>query len=200
MNANTEQTDRDLALVSSARTGRDSRAFADLMAAYREPLYLLLLRMTRNPHDADDLTIETFTKAFGQLDRFTPSSTFRSWLFTIGINTGIDFIRRQRLETVPLSSMARATDGGRVYEYPVPSSQPNPEEAVIRHQRAVEVRAIVSQLKPAYRQVIEMRYFEDLSYDEIAEQLHLPLGTVKVRLMRARNLISSIMEKRGGDL
>ncbi len=169
------------------------------MASYREPLYLLLLRMTRNTTTADDLTVETFSKAFLQLHRYAPTGSFSSWLFSIGVNTYIDYLRKRRLDTIPLSDLSHNSAGDFV-EYQLPSGQPNPEEAMIRMQRDESLKQIVSQLKEPYRRIIEMRFYEDLSYEEIAERLKIPLGTAKVRLSRAKALLSSIIAKKGDDL
>lgn len=155
--------------------------------------------MTHNTTAADDLTIETFGKAFLQLHRYAPTSTFSSWLYTIGINTYIDHLRRNRVETVPLSTTRRDSEGDFI-EYQIPSGQPNPEETLIRMQRDETLKQLVDQLKEPYRRIIHMRYYEDLSYEEIAEKLHLPLGTVKVRLMRAKNLLAAIVEKNNVEI
>jgi RNA polymerase sigma-70 factor (ECF subfamily) len=169
------------------------------MASYREPLYLLLLRMTRDSVIASDLTIETFSKAFLQLNRYAPTGSFSSWLFSIGVHTYIDFLRKRKLDTVSLNSITRTGDNEFI-EYQIPSSQPNPEEEMIRMQRDAQLKEIVAQLKAPYRQIVEMRYYEDLSYEEIAERLRLPLGTVKVRLMRAKALLSSIVKEGGVEI
>ncbi|MBO7101070.1 MAG: sigma-70 family RNA polymerase sigma factor [Bacteroidales bacterium] len=192
--ATTDRLQHDYQLVCAARDHGSHKAYADLMATYREPLYLLLLRMTHNTTVADDLTIETFGKAFLQLHRYAPTSTFSSWLYTIGINTYIDSLRRNHLETVPLSSTRRDNEGDFI-EYQIPSNQPNPEESLIRMQRDETLKQLVDQLKEPYRRIIHMRYYEDLSYEEIAQQLNLPLGTVKVRLLRAKNLLAAVVEK-----
>lgn len=201
-NATTVTTERmrhDYQLVCAARDEGNRKAYSDLMATYREPLYLLLLRMTHNTTTAADLTIETFGKAFLQLHRYAPTATFGSWLYTIGVNTYIDHLRRNRLETIPLSAAEQNSDGEFV-EYQIPSGQPNPEEAMIRMQRDETLKQIVDNLKEPYRQIIRMRYYEDLSYEEIAQELRIPIGTVKIRLLRAKELLSAIMKKRGGDI
>jgi len=186
----------DYQLVCDARDHGSHKAYADLMASYREPLYLLLLRMTHNTTTASDLTMETFSKAFLQLHRYAPTGSFSSWLFSIGVNTYIDYLRKRKVETVSLGSITRTGDGEFI-EYQIPSNQPNPEEVMIRMQRDSVLKEIVAGLKEPYRRIIEMRYYEDLSYEEIAERLRLPLGTVKVRLMRAKTLLSSIVRERG---
>ena len=190
----TERLQHDYQLVCAARDHGNRKAYADLMAAYREPLYLLLLRMTHNTTAADDLTIETFGKAFLSLHRYSPTSSFSSWLYTIGVNTYIDHLRRNRIDTVPLS-VTRRDDEGDFIEYQIPSNQPNPEEALIRMQRDEALKQMVDNLKEPYRDIIHMRYYEDLSYEEIAQRLNIPLGTVKVRLLRAKNLLSAVMGK-----
>lgn len=186
----------DYQLVCDARDHGSHKAYADLMNSYREPLYLLLLRMTHNTTTASDLTMETFSKAFMQLHRYVPTGTFSSWLFSIGVNTYIDFLRKRRVETVPLGSITRTSEGEFI-EYQIPSGQPNPEEVMIRMQRDATLKEVVASLKEPYRRIIELRYYEDLSYEEIAERLKLPLGTVKVRLLRAKNLLASIMKEKG---
>ncbi len=184
----------DYQLVCDARDNGSGKAYASLMASYREPLYLLLLRMTRNTTTADDLTVETFSKAFLQLHRYAPTAAFSSWLFAIGVHTYIDHLRKRRLETVPLSELSR-NSAGEFVEYPLPSPLPDPEEQLMLHQRDETLRQVVQQLKPAYRQVIELRYYEDLSYEEIADRLSLPLGTVKIRLSRAKQLLSATLRR-----
>lgn len=190
---------RDYELVCDARDHGDRKAYADLMATYREPLYLLLLRMTRNTTTASDLTIETFGKAFMQLHRYAPTSTFSAWLYSIGVHTYIDHLRRNRLETIPLSAAEQSPDGEYI-EYPIPSNQPNPEESMIRMQRDEALKQIVDQMKEPYRQIIRMRYYDDLSYEEIASKLSIPLGTVKVRLSRAKTLLAAIVKQKGVEL
>ena len=157
-----ERLQLDYKLVCAARDEGNHKAYADLMASYREPLYLLLLRMTHNTTMASDLTVETFSKAFLQLHRYSPTGTFSSWLFSIGVNTYIDYLRKRKLDTVSINSITRTSDGDFI-EYQIPSSQPNPEEMMIRMQRDAALKEIVDQLKEPYRQIIRLRYYEDLS-------------------------------------
>ena len=192
MQFSTEKAERDYMLVRRAREQGDQRAYADLMRMYKEPIYLMLLKMTNNPTDADDLTIEAFGKAFSSLHLYTPTHAFSTWLFSIATNNCVDFIRKKKLQTVYLDDMrTRVADDA--YEYPIPSDADNPEQAIIEEQRVQMLRDVVKQLKPRYRQLVELRYFEELSYEEIAERLHLPLGTVKVQLFRARDLLHNIL-------
>ncbi len=188
----TDKARRDYQLVCRAREEGDQRAYADLMHMYREPIYLMLLKMTNNPTEADDLTIEAFGKAFASLHLYTPTHAFSTWLFSIATNNCVDFIRRKRLQTIYLDDI-RTTSDDEVWEYPIPSEANNPEETVIHQQRVQMLRQVVQQLKPRYRRLVELRYFEEHSYEEIAEELGLPLGTVKVQLFRARDLLQNIL-------
>ena len=123
--SSSQRIEHDYRLVCDARDNGSHKAYADLMAAYREPLYLLLLRMTRNATTAADLTIETFGKAFMQLHRYAPTSTFSAWLYSIGVHLYIDQLRRKHIDTVPLSASERTPDGEYI-EYQIPTS-PTPK-------------------------------------------------------------------------
>ena len=188
----TDKALRDYQLVCRAREDGDQRAYADLMRMYKEPIYLLLLKMTNNPTEADDLTMEAFGKAFASLHLYTPTHAFSTWLFSIATNNCVDFIRKKRLQTIYLDDI-RTSAEGEVYEYPIPSEGDNPEENIIHEQRVQILREVVRQLKPRYRKLVEMRYFEEMSYEEIAEKMKMPLGTVKVQLFRARDLLYNIL-------
>ena len=188
----TEKAQRDYLLVCKAREDGDQRAFADLMRMYREPIYLMLLKMTNDPTDADDLTIEAFGKAFSSLHLYTPTHAFSTWLFSIATNNCLDFIRKKRLQTIYLDDIKTSVDDD-VYEYPIPSDAGNPEESFIHEQRVQILREVVNQLKPRYRKLVELRYFDELSYEEIADKMPMPLGTVKVQLFRARDLLHNIL-------
>lgn len=194
----TEKAQRDYRLVCAAREHGDQRAYATLMQYYREPLYMMLLKMTNDPIEADDLTIETFGKAFCSLDLYSPTHAFSTWLFSIATNRCIDHIRHKRMETVPLTAIS--SQDNEFYEYPLPSDLPSPEEEIITAQRIEMLHNVVDQLKPRYRKMIQMRYFDELSYEEIAEELHLPMGTVKVQLLRARKLLAEILKSKKGQI
>ena len=188
-----DKAQRDYQLVVAARDKGDQRAYADLMRYYREPVYLMLLRMTHSPVDADDLTIEAFGKAFRQLASYTPQNTFATWLFSIASNHGIDFIRRQHMRLVSLNNMSVNQEDD-ACEYPIPSCDDNPEEDLIHRQRDKIMRDLINRLQPRYRTIVKLRYFDDLSYDEIAQKLNLPLGTVKIQLRRARLLLAETIK------
>ena len=188
----TEKAQRDYQLVCRAREEGDQRAYADLMRTYREPIYLMLLKMTGNATEADDLTIEAFGKAFASLHLYNPTHAFSTWLFSIATNNSVDFIRKKRLQTIYLDDI-RVSDDSDAIEYPIPSGADNPEEDFIHEQRVQILRDVVRTLKPRYRRLVEMRYFDECSYEEIAEALNMPLGTVKVQLFRAKELLHNIL-------
>ncbi|MEN9699363.1 MAG: hypothetical protein RLZZ301_561 [Bacteroidota bacterium] len=188
-----DKAKHDLTLVDAARSGSQS-AYAELMDRYRDSIYFMMLKMVKNADDADDLTIEAFGKAFNRLDQYSPSFAFSTWLFKIASNNCIDFIRKKRIEVTSIDKGIMTDDGDRM-RIDARSNTMNPEETVIHGQRIVHMRLLVSKLKPKYRELVEKRYFEEMSYEEIAEEMQLPLGTVKAQLFRARDFLAAMMEK-----
>jgi RNA polymerase sigma factor (sigma-70 family) len=156
----------------------------------------MLLKMVNNRDDADDLTIEAFGKAFRNLKQYTPDYAFSTWLFKIATNNCIDFIRKKRKMTVSLDKGFDTDDGGEM-TLEVRSNQPDPEEHMMKKQNVVMMRDVVERLKPRYRRLVELRYFQERSYEEISDELKLPLGTVKAQLFRAREFLYQIMKNSG---
>jgi RNA polymerase sigma-70 factor (ECF subfamily) len=187
-----EKGKKDLALVERAKEG-DQSAYAELMERYREPVYFMLLKMIKNNDDAEDLTIEAFGKAFNRIKQYSPSYAFSTWLFKIASNNCIDFIRKKRIHVTSMDH-AYADDNGDSVGIQVESEGMDPEEVIIKKQKVKMMREVVSQLKPRYRELIEKRYFQELSYDEIAVEMDLPLGTVKAQLFRAREFMANLMK------
>jgi RNA polymerase sigma factor (sigma-70 family) len=189
----TPKAQRDYMLVKQAVKSGDRKAYAELLNNYRDSLYFLLLKMTNNPVDAEDLTIEAFGKAFRNLDQYSPEYAFSTWLFKIATNNCIDYMRKNRRMsfTTGFDSEGNETDG---YPANLPSLTLDPEEKIIEKQKIRLMREIVERLKPHYRTLIEMRYFKEFSYEEIATELDLPLGTVKAQLFRARELLYNILK------
>ena len=183
----------DLTLVEAAKSG-DQLAYADLMDRYRESIYFMMLKMVKDTDDADDLTIEAFGKAFNRLGQYSPNFAFSTWLFKIASNNCIDFIRKKRIKVTSMDTGV-VNDNGDVLKIDTKSSTPNPEETFMKDQRVVHMRLLVSKLKPKYRELVEKRYFQEMSYDEIATEMNLPLGTVKAQLFRARDFLATMAEK-----
>jgi len=184
---------RDLILIERALNG-DQSAYAKLMEMYRESIYYMMLKMIRKEDDADDLTIEAFGKAFNRLHQYSPSYAFSTWLFKIASNNCIDFIRKKRIKVTSMDSAYTNSNGENV-SIDIESSERDPEEVVIHLEKVKTMREVVKTLKPRYRDLIEKRYFEELSYEEIAKEMDLPLGTVKAQLFRARAFLADLMKK-----
>jgi RNA polymerase sigma factor (sigma-70 family) len=189
----TDKALRDYQLVMAAISRGDQKAYAALMNNYRDSLYFMLLKMTNNASDADDLTIEAFGKAFKKLEQYTPDYAFSTWLFKIASNNCIDYMRKKRKQSFAVN-LGTEGDEGQDLANIVASDSPDPEEKVIKKEKIGLMREVVEKLKPHYRTLVELRYYKEYSYEEIAEELNLPLGTVKAQLFRAREFIFNIMK------
>ncbi|MCF8345822.1 MAG: sigma-70 family RNA polymerase sigma factor [Bacteroidales bacterium] len=190
-NSLSDKAQQDLDLVEKALDG-DQQAYGQLLGKYRDAIYFMLLKMVNNPTDADDLTIEAFGKAFKNLGSYTPNFAFSTWLFKIASNNAIDFIRKRRGSTISLDHSVDENDSYSPSSM-IQSETPDPEMSMINDQKAILMREVVARLKPRYRILIELRYFREFSYDEIADQLNLPIGTVKAQLFRARELLMNTL-------
>ncbi len=183
----------DLLLVEKARKGNE-KAFAGLMNRYRDSIYYMLLKMVNNQSDAEDLTIEAFGKAFRNLDSYTPKYAFSTWLFTIATNNCVDFIRKKQMSPSPFDGTQDNIDNVTIN---IQSDLPDPEESLINSQKIDQLKDIINQLKPRYRELIQLRYYKEYSYEEISAELKIPLGTVKAELYRAKILLYNILIKTG---
>jgi RNA polymerase sigma factor (sigma-70 family) len=186
----------DFLLVVKAREG-DQKAYAELLGRYRDAIYFMLLKMVNNPIDAEDLTIEAFGKAFKNITQYTPNFAFSTWLFKIATNNCIDFIRKKRAATI---SLDHSNDESETASVTVQSDSPDPEAHLINSQKIKLLREVVSKLKPRYRTLVELRYFKEYSYEEISDELELPIGTVKAQLFRARELLYNILKSSGSHM
>jgi RNA polymerase sigma-70 factor (ECF subfamily) len=186
-----EKARRDYTLVQRALEN-DQMAYAEIMDRYRDSIFHLINKMVFSSDDADDLTIETFTKAFQRLEQYSPAYAFSTWLFKIASNHTIDFIRKKRLNALSLDQGFANSDGD-VMEFHVRDEDLDPMETLQKKERVALMRDVVSQMKPRYRRLVELRYFEEKSYEEISEELDLPLGTVKAQLFRARDILSALI-------
>ena len=194
MNPNlSEKAQHDVVLVKRALEDKDQKAYAELMDRYQGAIFHLVNRMVYSEDDAEDLTIETFTKAFKRLHQYTPAFAFSTWLFKIASNHTIDFIRKKRINALSLDRGFSNAEGERM-EISVKDDGLDPMEALQKQERIERMREVVSQLKNRYRRLVELRYFEEKSYEEISEELNLPLGTVKAQLFRARDMMAKVLE------
>src|ERR1700749_1943320 len=154
----------DYTLIRSALDHADQKAYAELMGRYRDSVYFMLLKMVNNKDDADDLTIEAFGKAFKRLRQYVPTYAFSTWLFKIASNNCIDFIRRKKMITFSIDKTFENDEGGEM-AMDIKSSGLTPEENMVKKQKVKHMREVVEKLKPRYRVLVEMRYFDELSYE-----------------------------------
>lgn len=185
----TEKGQRDFKLIQLALNNGDQHAYAELMQHYRDSLYFTMLKMTGDQHDADDLTIEAFGKAFKNLKQYTSEYAFSTWLFKIATNNCIDFMRKKNKGSFTVNTN---TEDEMSVQVKTPSL--DPEEQFIKDQKIHLMREVVQRLKPHYKKLIEMRYFKEYSYEEISQELDLPLGTVKAQLFRSREFLFNILK------
>ncbi|MBK7753934.1 MAG: sigma-70 family RNA polymerase sigma factor [Flavobacteriales bacterium] len=194
-----EKARYDYILVRRAVDKGDQKAYAELMSRYRDSIYFMLLKMINNKDDADDLTIEAFGKAFNRLNQYTPNYAFSTWLFKIASNNCIDWIRKQKKKTLSIDNPI-GTDDGDEMTIEIRSHGLDPSDVVIKEQKAGIMREVVDKLKPRYRTLIELRYYKEYSYEEIADELDLPLGTVKAQLFRAREFLMNMLDNSKGAM
>jgi RNA polymerase sigma factor (sigma-70 family) len=185
----------DYNLVRRAVDSGDQKAYAELMQRYKDSVFFMLLKMVNNKDDAEDLTIEAFGKAFKRLAQYTPSYAFSTWLFKIASNNAIDYLRKKKLRNnFSLDNQMKGDDGD-TYGFELKSDVLDPEETVIKKQKIKLLREVVDKLKPRYKDLIQFRYFEELSYEEISTKMDIPIGTVKAQLFRAREFLYEILKR-----
>lgn len=192
MNRLTKKGERDLELIKKALENGDPSAYKELLKLYRDPLYFMLYEKVNNEELAKDLTIEALGKAFQKLHLYTPEYTFSTWLFTVARNHCIDYLRKHKLKTISINQMMIDKDGKKT-NFDIISNDLDPEEKIEKKQRINILRRIVDQLKPKYRILVKLRYFKEMTYEEIAKILDLPIGTVKAQLYRSREQLFNII-------
>ncbi len=183
--------DTDAALVARIKAGSDTAAY-ELVRRYQRPVFNLVARMVHDPTLAEDLAQDTFLKAFTHLASFDAAFKFSNWILKIAHNTAIDCLRRGR----PAATVLDEEDPASGLDS-LKSSTPGPQALAERHELAEALDSAIDGLRPGYREVVVLRYQEDLDYDEIAEVLDLPVGTVKSYLHRARAELASLMKQAG---
>ncbi len=189
----TEKAKRDYILLRQALDHNDQKAYAELMKLYRDSIYYILVKIVKNSDDAEDLTLETFGKAFKYLDKYSPQYAFSTWLFRIAVNNSIDFIRHKNNIPQCVDSELYNYEQEQLIEHSQSQVTPTPEDHVMDKQRVEMLRLAVKQLPDKYRKVVELRYYDELSYEEISETLNISLSNVKIQLLRAKNMLSQLM-------
>jgi RNA polymerase sigma-70 factor (ECF subfamily) len=179
-------TDQEVVLL--ARSGREA-AYRELVRRYERPVFALLFRMVRDRELAEDLAQETFIKALNAIDSYRPEFKFSSWIFKIANNAAIDHLRRRELDTLSLdgSPHAETPEAMQATALQIGARQESPLDAVEARELGGAIEAAIGRLRPEYRSCILLRHVEGRAYEEIAEILDLPLGTVKTYIHRARN-------------
>jgi RNA polymerase sigma-70 factor (ECF subfamily) len=179
-------TDQEVVLL--ARSGREA-AYRELVRRYERPVFALLYRMVRDRELAEDLAQETFVKALNAIDSYRPEFKFSSWIFKIANNAAIDHLRRRELDTLSLdgSPHAETPEAMQATALQIGARQESPLDAVEAKEVGGAIEAAIGRLRPEYRSCILLRHVEGRAYEEIAEILDLPLGTVKTYIHRARN-------------
>jgi len=186
-----EKALQDYELVQKALKG-DEKAFARLLNRYKDTIYFMLLKMLNNRSDAEDLTLEAFGKAFKNLHQYSPTYAFSTWLFKIASNNCIDFLRKKKGVLISIENDNEQLEFSETAK--LKSKDLNPEERLKKKKKAILLHKVVRRLKPHYQNLVELRYFREYSYEEIAKELNLPLGTVKAQLFRARQMLFKLIE------
>ncbi len=178
----------DQEIVALARAGEEA-AYRELIRRYERPLFSLLYRMVRDRELAEDLAQETFVKALNAIESYRPEFKFSSWIFKIANNAAIDHLRRRELDTLSLegSPHAETPEAVEATALQIGDRQESPLDAVEARELGGQIEQAIGQLRPEYRSCILLRHVEGRAYEEIADILNLPLGTVKTYIHRARN-------------
>ena len=190
---------KDFKLIDLAINKNDQKAYSEIMKSYKNSIYFTILKMIKNRDDAEDLTIEAFSKAFKNLHKFKKEFTFSTWLFRIATNNTIDFIRKKKLLTTSIHTSLK-DEAGQNIELDIKDSNLNPNEITIKNEKIIIVRQLVNKLPEKYQNLVKLRYFEELSYKEIAIKTNSPLGTIKAQLFRARDLLFEIMKNKKSQI
>ena len=183
---------RDNQLVDEALKNGDQRAYTALMESHKDSLYYMIFKMVNNPYEAEDLTIEAFGKAFRNLSDFSKNYAFSTWLYTIAANNCIDFLRRKSTSPLCVDDDLETCEQKAV-NWTNAIERKTPEDFCMEKQRIAMMRMAVGQMRENYRKLIELRYFNELSYEEIAQELNISLANVKIKLFRAKDMLANIM-------
>jgi RNA polymerase sigma-70 factor (ECF subfamily) len=176
--------------IEKAKKG-DQVAFTFLLDHYWNEVYGFMLKRTENETDTEDIVIETFSKAFDKIATYNPEFQFNTWLIAIAKNVHIDILRKKK-STI----FVEINDEEDQLAYTIADTTPSIEDAIITEQNLSQLLQFIKELKPHYQEVIQLRYFQEMSYQEIAEQLQEPLSNVKIKLLRAKKLLAEIIESK----
>lgn len=175
--------------IKRAKTN-DQKAFNFLLDIFWDDVYGYQLKRIQNENDAEDVTIQTFSKAFDKINTFDDNYKFKTWLITISKNIHIDLLRKEK------KSISKVTTEDNKQVLHIADESPSPEDKLITEQHLAKLLRDIKKLKPHYQEVINLRYFQELSYKEISEQLKEPMNNIKVKLLRAKKLLAEIIQKK----
>lgn len=175
--------------IAKAKKGNQT-AFRFLLDTFWGDVFNYQLKRTKSENDAEDIAMQTFAKAFDKIHTFDDTYVFKTWLIAISKNVHIDLLRKKKI-----SITTTTTKEQQEKVYLVVDENPTPEDKIIREQNLAKLLRDIKQLKPKYQEVIQLRYFQELSYKEIALQINEPINNVKVKLLRAKKLLAAIIEK-----
>ncbi len=173
--------------IKEAISGKQS-AYKYLLDKYWKDIYRFQKSRINNQNDAEDITIQTFAKAFDNLEKYNPEYDFKNWLLMMSKQVYIDYQRKKKHRFVSLKENKEVLQ--------LPDQELTADDKMILEQNLIELKKAINQLKPHYREVIELRYFNDLSYKEIAEKIGEPLNNVKIKLLRAKKLLAEILKQK----
>ena len=175
--------------IEKAKKG-DQTAFTYLLDHYWNEVYGFMLKRTENETDSEDITIETFSKAFDKLNNYNSEYQFNTWLIAIAKNVHIDLLRKKKS-----NHLLEITDKENQQAYNVADSTQSAEDELITEQNLSQLLLYIKQLKPHYQEIIHLRYFQEMSYQEISNQHNEPLSNIKIKILRAKKLQAEIIEK-----
>jgi len=190
-----ESSEQDRAYVRRALDG-DESAYTALMEKYQRALYYHIRKMVRDEKELEDLVQETFIKAFNALPSYSEEYAFSTWLYRIATNHAIDYLRKKKLRTRSIHKPVKTKEG--TLEMELPDVTYRPDKHVVDDQRRELIQEAIDDLPPKYYRVIVLRHQQEKSYDEIATELDLPLGTVKAHIFRARKLLYKRLRQKQG--
>jgi RNA polymerase sigma-70 factor (ECF subfamily) len=179
-----------LAIIAKAKQGNQI-AFSQLLDSYWNDVYGYQLSRIRNENDAEDISIQTFSKAFDKIDTYNSEYNFGTWLISISKNVHIDLVRKRKSNVLDQSESEGSADIVRVLD-----DAPTAEDQLITEQNLAKLLGYIKKLKPHYQKVINLRYFNELSYAEMAKELDEPLNNIKVKLLRAKKLLAEIIRNK----
>ncbi|GGK45609.1 MULTISPECIES: RNA polymerase sigma factor [Flavobacteriaceae] len=174
-------------LIEKARK-KDQKAFNTLLNTYWSDVFRFQLSKTENEDEAEDITIKTFSKAFDKIHLYNERYNFKTWLISISKNIFLDHLRKQRTNTISINK--KESEAYKIFD-----ETPSAEDQLIIEQNLAQLLNYLKQLKPHYQEIINLRYFREMSYKEMADKLNEPMSNIKVKLLRAKKLLAEIIEK-----